>query len=199
MDLVAKLLAIYVRTSTEKQDTGLEAQLMACRDYCARNGIGNFVIYSDDDESGGKEHRPELDRMMADIEAGKIDRVLVYCLSRLSRSVAHSYMLAADFRSKGVKLLSCTETIEFDTPEGRLLFGILAVINQYQKEDTVRKVVNGLENARRKGVRLGRPQSRDDAAILACFDRTQSQAAVARELGVSRGAIQRALAARGAK
>ncbi len=188
-----KKLAIYVRTSTDKQDTGLEAQLMACKDYCARNSIDDYAVFSDDDESGGKEHRPEFDRMLASMDRGEIDRILVYCLSRLTRGAIHSLMLAADFQSKGVKLLSCSETLDFETPEGRLLYGILSLVNQYQREDIVRKVKNGLENAKRKGVKLGRRLERDDASILALVDAGRTYLESARELGISKGAVSRAV------
>ncbi len=191
-----KKLAIYVRTSTEKQDTGLEAQLMACKDFCAREGITEFEVFSDDDESGDKEHRPAFDRMQEACEKGEIHSVLVYCLNRLSRRVAHSYLMVEEFRSRGIRLLSCTETLDTDTPEGRLLFGILAVFAQFQREDIVRKVRNGLENARRKGVKLGRKQTRNDASIWEALDRGLTPTEAARELGISRGAVQRASKAR---
>lgn len=189
-------LAIYVRTSTDKQDTGLEAQLMACKDYCAREGVTDFVVFSDDDESGDQEHRPAFDRMIAAVDRGELDRVLVYCTNRLTRRVLQSLTLIAQFQSKGVQLLSCTETIELDTPEGRLMYGILACFAQFQREDIVRKVRNGLENAKRKGIKLGRRQTREDGPILALLDQGVAPSEAARRLGVSRGAVQRAIKAR---
>lgn len=191
-----KKIAIYVRTSTDKQDTGLEAQLMACKDYCARETINNYIIFSDDDQSGDKESRPAFDLMMAAADRGELDGVLVYCLNRLSRRVSHSYLMVEEFRSKGMRLLSCTETIDTDTPEGRLLFGILAVFAQFQREDIVRKVKNGLENARRKGIKLGRKQTRDDPSIWEALDKGLRPTAVARALGVDRASVYRAMKAR---
>lgn len=191
-----KKLAIYVRTSTDKQDTGLEAQLMACKDFCAREAITEYITFADADESGNKEHRPAFDQMRAAAERGEIDRVLVYCLNRLSRRVSHSYLLAEEFRRCGVTLLSCTETIDTDTPEGRLLFGILAVFAQFQREDIVRKVKNGLENARRKGKKLGRKQSREDGPILELIDAGKTPTEVAQSLRIDRTAVYRALRTR---
>ncbi len=196
MKRLLRILAIYVRTSTEKQDTGLEAQLMACKDYCAREGITDFVVFSDDDESGDKEHRPAFDEMNAAIDRGEIDRVLVYCLNRLSRRVAHSYLMIEEFKIKGVQLLSCTETIDTDTPEGRLLFGILAVFAQFQREDIVRKVKNGLENAKRKGVKLGRRKTRVDGPIIALLDEGATPTNIAQTLGIDRTAVYRVMKAR---
>lgn len=188
-----KKLAIYVRTSTDKQDTGLEAQLMACRDYCEREGVTDYLTFSDSDESGNNEHRPAFDKMQEACERGEIDAVLVYCLNRLSRRVAHSYLMVERFRSQGIRLLSCTETIDTDTPEGRLLFGILAVFAQFQREDIVRKVRNGLENAKRKGIKLGRKQTRDDGPILTLLGEGLKPTEIARRLGISRAAVYRCL------
>lgn len=190
-----KYLAIYVRTSTDKQETGLEAQLMSCKDYCAKCSIANFRVFSDDDQSGDKEHRPAFDEMKAACARGEVDRVLVYSLNRLSRRVAHSYLMVEEFRSQGVQLISCTETIDTDTPEGRLLFGILAVFAQFQREDIVRKVRNGLENARRKGVKLGRKKTREDAPIKKLLEQGMKPGDVARTLGISRGSVYRVLKA----
>lgn len=196
MSLLLKVLAIYVRTSTDKQDTGLEAQVMACKDYCAREGITDYVIFSDDDESGSKEHRPAFDAMLAAIERGEIDRVLVYCSNRLTRDAIQALLLVVRFKAQGVRILSCTETFDLESPEGRLLYAILACFAQFQREDTVRKVKNGLENAKRKGKKLGPKQRRVDAPILELLDNGYKVASVARKLGVTRGAVYRAMKAR---
>lgn len=199
-----KALAIYVRTSTEKQETGLEAQLMACKDYCAREGITNFQIFADDDESGSKESRPEFDRMLAAIDRGEIDTVLVYCLSRLSRLTLQSLMLAAQLHARGVGLKSCSEPVDLETPEGRLMFAILAAFAQFQREDIVRKVNNGLVNARRKGRVGGRPRTkggkkdgapRPDDRIRELHGQGVSPSAIAEQLDVSRGAVYRVIKA----
>ena len=194
-----KRLAIYARTSTDKQETGLEAQLMACTDWCKRESVDEPLVYQDDGVSGKEDSRPALDSMLGAIDAGEIDRVLVYSLNRLSRSLITSMKMIEEFRSKGVALISCTETIDMDTPEGRLLIGILAVLGQFQREDIVRKVKNGLENAKRKGVRIGRKKERDDGAILELIDRGMKPAQVAEQLHISRGKVARAIAARTAR
>jgi hypothetical protein len=59
-----KRLPLYCRVSTGNQSTGLEAQVRALRDYCSRNNIADYVIYEDENQSGIKQSRPALDRMM---------------------------------------------------------------------------------------------------------------------------------------
>lgn len=190
-----KKTAIYARTSTEKQDTGLEAQLMACKEFCAREGITDYEVFSDADESGALQSRPQLDRMLSLVDKSEIGTVLVYSVNRLSRDTVQSLLLVARFQAKGVRLLSCTETIDLESPEGRLLYAILAAFAQFAREDTVRKVKNGIENARQKGVKLGRKKTRDDEAILALAGEGLSPSDIAASLGVSRGAVYRALKA----
>jgi DNA invertase Pin-like site-specific DNA recombinase len=192
---VEKKTAIYVRVSTDKQENGLEAQLMACKEYCAREGITNYEVFSDFDESGGKTSRPEFDRMLSLVDKNEIRAVLVYCNNRLTRDTVQAMLLAAEFRTKGIPLLSCSETNDLTTPEGRLLYGMLAVVAQYQREDIVRKVNNGLDNAKRKGVKLGRKKTRDDEAILALAGEGLSPSDIAATLDISRGAVYRALKA----
>jgi DNA invertase Pin-like site-specific DNA recombinase len=188
--------AIYGRTSSDGQETGLEAQLMACRDRCTALGLADPVEFTDDGVSGAEEHRPGLDALLAAARRGEISHVVFYSLSRLSRDWIHSWRFVTEFQELGVQLVCLNDSIDLESPEGRLFFKIMAAINEYGREDTVRKVMNGLENARRKGVKLGRKQTRDDAAILALVDQGKSPTDVARELGVKRGAIYRALEAR---
>lgn len=64
---MAKKVALYCRVSTGNQSTGLEAQVRALRDYCSRNAVTDYVIYEDENQSGVKQSRPSLDRMMKDV------------------------------------------------------------------------------------------------------------------------------------
>lgn len=191
-----KKTAVYARTSTDKQETGLEAQVMACRAWCKNKSIDDIEEYLDDGVSGKEEHRPALDKLFEDARAGKIERVVVYSLSRLSRDWIHSWNFVAEFKTLGVKFDCVTETIDIETPTGRLMFKIMNAFNEYQREDIGLKVKNGMANARRKGIKPGRKVQRDDAAILEKVDRGWSASEVAKLLGVTRGAVYRAIKAR---
>ena len=87
--MLNKKAAIYCRVSTGHQTTGLEAQVRALRDYCARLNITDYVIYEDENQSGIKQSRPALDKMMQDVRSGLIRTVIVYSFSRYARSVTH--------------------------------------------------------------------------------------------------------------
>lgn len=189
-------IAIYARTSTDDQTTGLEAQLMACREYCKRESIVDIIEFTDNGVSGKEDSRPALDEMLTEVRAGTINRILVYSLSRLSRNIIASHLLIEEFNSIGVELLSCTETLETDTPEGRLLYGLLALMNQFFREDGARKTKNGLKNAKLKGKKLGQKQIYDYGPILAMIDQGVRPGEVAKRLRVSRSAVYRAIKSR---
>ncbi len=103
----AKHVALYCRTSTTLQSTGLEAQILALRNYCVVQG--NFVILSYmpmKGISGTKAHRPELDRLMAAVGRGEVSSVIVYSFSRFARSVTHLLEGLQTFESRGVSVCS---------------------------------------------------------------------------------------------
>ena len=94
--------ALYCRVSTGNQSTGLEAQVRALRDYCGRYNVTDYVIYEDEHQSGVKSSRPALDRMMNDVRAGLIDKVIVYSFSRYARSVTHLLRALEEFKRLSV-------------------------------------------------------------------------------------------------
>lgn len=74
-----KKVALYCRVSTGNQSTGLEAQVRALREYCTRFNITDYVIYEDENQSGIKQSRPALDRMMKDVKDGLVSKVMYPC------------------------------------------------------------------------------------------------------------------------
>ncbi len=70
-------VALYARVSTGTQQTGLEAQVRALRQYCQQTGIHDFLLFEDENQSGTKSSRPALDKMMKAVRAGEISRVVV--------------------------------------------------------------------------------------------------------------------------
>lgn len=78
--------ALYARVSTDQQSTGLESQVRILRDYCAKNDIANYELFTDEGISGTKSRRPALDRMIAAVNNGEISSVIVYSFSRFARS-----------------------------------------------------------------------------------------------------------------
>jgi DNA invertase Pin-like site-specific DNA recombinase len=156
---------LYARVSSGHQSTGLESQVRAMREYCERQGIVDFVIFSDENQSGAKSSRPALDSMMNSIREGECAKVIVYSFSRYARSVGHLLKALEEFRKLDVDFVSVTEQIDTNSTMGRAFFGLIAVMAQLERELIIERVRNGLANAKAKGVRLGREKKRDSHLI----------------------------------
>lgn len=175
-----KRVALYARTSTSTQSTGLEAQVRALNTYCETWGIANPELYSDEGVSGTKSSRPDLDRLMAAIERGEVSSVIVYSFSRFARSVTHLLQALKQFEQHGVAFISISENLDTRTSTGKFVFTILAALAALEREILVERVKNGLTNARAKGKRLGRPQTRNNELITELLQRGFSYRKIAR-------------------
>lgn len=160
-----KKIALYCRVSTGNQSTGLEAQVRALRDYCTRTNVTNYVIYEDENQSGVKQSRPALDRMMTDVREGLIEKVIVYSFSRYARSVTHLLRALEEFKKINIGFVSITESIDTNTPLGSAVFTILGAVAQLERDLIAERVRNGLANAKAKGIKLGRAKLRDSQLI----------------------------------
>lgn len=131
---MAKKVGLYVRVSTGNQISGLESQVRALRDYCTRNNITDYVIYEDENQSGTKQSRPALDRMMKDVRDGFIGKVIVYSFSRYARSVTHLLRALEEFKKLEIGFISLTENIDTNTPLGSAVFTILGAVAQLERD-----------------------------------------------------------------
>jgi site-specific DNA recombinase len=127
-------VALYARVSTDQQATGLESQVRILRDYCAKNDIANYELFTDEGISGTKSSRPALDRMIAAVNNGEISSVIVYSFSRFARSTTHLLNALQIFKAKNVAFVSITEKIDTSTPVGLAVFSILAAISQLERD-----------------------------------------------------------------
>jgi len=154
-----KRAAIYVRVSTgdKRQDTALqEAELL---DSAEKRGW-KANLYRDQGESGAKERRPALDELLMDVRRHRIDVVMVWSLDRLARSLKHLLSLAEEFRSLGVDFCSHKQAIDTGTSAGMFTYQILGAVAELERALLRERVRAGLDQARRKGKRLGRPALR---------------------------------------
>lgn len=175
-----KHIALYCRTSTQMQSTGLEAQARALKTYCDANDLNGYILYSDEGISGTKANRPELDRLIAAVERGEVTSVIVYSFSRFARSVTHLLQALQKFDECGVSFISISENLDTRTSTGRFVFTILAALAALEREILVERVKTGLANAKAKGKRLGRPRKRPDELIKELLLRGFSYRKIAR-------------------
>ncbi len=153
---------VYYRISTaDKQDIAMQKK--ACMDYCNRESITIYKEYSDKGVSGAKESRPQFDLMLQGMRKGEFDTLIVYELSRIGRSLPHLVKLFEEFKKKNIKFISITQPM-FDTtkPEGELFLYIMMALSQYERQNTIRRINDGLKEAKAKGKILGRPHGSKD-------------------------------------
>ncbi len=182
----------YLRVSTNENRQHGRAQRKALRDAGAER------IY-EDQASGSKAYRdrPELSRLLDDLEAG--DVVVVYSLSRATRSLADLLALVSELEDKGVAIKSVTEgQVDTSTPHGKFLVSILGAVAEMELEWTRARVRSGLAAARERG-RVGgrRPKLSPEQVELAKNLRAEGKTvnAICELLSVSRPTIYKALAA----
>jgi len=182
-------VAIYARVS-RGQGQDPEMQLRELREFCQRRGWAAAREYVDAGVCGAREHRPQLDRLMADCRRRQIDAVIVYRYDRFARSLRQLVNALEEFRSLGVEFISLHEGVDTSTPNGRLVFGIFASIAEFERELIRDRVRSGIAAARSKGKRLGRPRVKVDAARIATLRASGlSWPKIAAELGVSVGTV----------
>lgn len=138
----------YARVSTEAQN--LDRQLDALEKY------GVDMIYNEK-MSGTKKNRPELTKLLDRITEG--DTVVVESLSRLGRSTKDLIELTETFQSKGVNLVSLKESIDTNSPTGKLLFTLMSAIAQFERDVIADRTREGLKSARVRGRTGGRPRA----------------------------------------
>jgi DNA invertase Pin-like site-specific DNA recombinase len=152
-----KRVAAYIRVSTDKQST--DSQLVAIKDAIQRSGDVLVQVYEDHAISGGKsrQDRPALDSMLKDAGAGKLDKVIVWDITRLGRSLSDLIATLNELQKFSVDLQFLQNDLDTSTEAGRMLFSIFGAIGEFERSLTRERVKSGIANARAKGVRLGRP------------------------------------------
>jgi len=190
---LSRRAGLYGRVSTGEQST--ESQLHALRRYAEARGWG-VQEFIDHGVSGARERRPALDRLVKAARARQIDIVAVTKLDRLARSTHHLVTLGRELAELGVDLVVLDQQIDTTTPTGRLLFHMLAAIAEFERDLIRERVKAGLERAKAKGIRLGRPIARVSEARLQMLQQERvSIGEIARRLGVSRATVRRRLRA----
>ena len=148
-------VALYCRTSTTN-DQSCERQIYELREVAKNHNWTIVGEYVDEGVSGAKKSRPELDKLVKDALSRKFDMVATIELSRLGRSVKNMCEIADLLKQKNIHLFVKNQNIDTSTIVGELFFNIINSISQYDLQLTRERIISGLENAKRKGVKLGR-------------------------------------------
>lgn len=154
---------IYTRKSSEEgleqEFNSLHAQREACEAYIASQRSEGWVLvrdqYDDGGISGGTLERPALQRLLADIDDGLVDVVVVYKIDRLSRSLMDFSRLVEVFDRNGVTFVSVTQSFNTTTSMGRLTLNILLSFAQFEREVTAERIRDKFRASRMKGMWMG--------------------------------------------
>ena len=155
--------AVYTRKSTEEglemEFNSLDAQRESCEAYVASQKAEGWVLVPDDYDdggfSGGTLERPALKRLLADIELGRVDVIVVYKIDRLSRSLMDFARLVEVFDRKAVTFVSVTQSFNTTTSMGRLTLNVLLSFAQFEREVIGERIRDKFAASRRKGIWMG--------------------------------------------
>lgn len=176
----------YARVSTGGQTADLQ------KDALKKAGCNRIFT---DVASGAKAHRPELDHMLDLLREG--DAVVVWKLDRLGRSMQNLVDLMTMFDNRGVQFRSLTESIDTSTPGGTLVFNIFGSLAQFERDLIRERTYAGLEAARARGRKGGRPAKLDEKQVKEVRrlyeSRTVTVEQIAAMMGVGRSTVYRCL------
>jgi len=155
--------AIYTRKSSEEgleQDfNSLHAQRESCDAYIKSQRHEGWTplptLYDDGGYSGGSTDRPALKRLLADIQSGLIDVVVVYKVDRLTRSLADFAKIVEIFDAAGVSFVSVTQQFNTTTSMGRLTLNVLLSFAQFEREVTGERIRDKIAASKQKGMWMG--------------------------------------------
>ncbi len=155
--------AIYTRKSTEEgleqEFNSLDAQREACAAYIASQASLGWVAvadrYDDPGISGGTMERPALQRLLADLQAKRIDVVVVYKIDRLTRSLADFAKIVEVFDGAGASFVSVTQQFNTTTSMGRLTLNVLLSFAQFEREVTAERIRDKIAASKKKDIWMG--------------------------------------------
>jgi DNA invertase Pin-like site-specific DNA recombinase len=155
--------AVYTRVSTEhgldQEFNSLDAQHDAASAYIKSQARAGWTLirsrYDDGGYSGGSTDRPDLQRLLDDVRARKIDVIVVYKVDRLTRSLADFAKLVELFDAHGVSFVSVTQQFNTTTSMGRLTLNVLLSFAQFEREVTSERIRDKIAASKRKGLWVG--------------------------------------------
>ncbi len=161
--MIRQRCAIYTRKSTEEgleQDfNSLDAQREACAAYILsqkHEGWSELTDrYDDGGYSGGSMERPALMRLLADVEAGRVDVIAVYKVDRLTRALMDFAKMVERFDAAGVSFVSVTQAFNTTNSMGRLTLNVLLSFAQFEREVTAERIRDKVAASKRKGMWMG--------------------------------------------
>jgi DNA invertase Pin-like site-specific DNA recombinase len=181
------MLIGYARVSTNEQNLDLQ------RDALLRSGVSSKSIYTDK-VTGVKSERPGLKQALSHLREG--DTLIVWRLDRLGRSLKHLIETVTTLKNQGVSFKSLTENIDTSTATGTLVFQIFGALAEFERNLITERTVAGLESARMRGRKGGRPprnpaSGRANLAKRLYSDQSLTISDILKTLNVSKSTLYR--------
>ena len=185
-------IGCYARVSTQDQQT-LALQRDAMAAYAQQRGWS--IVATITEVGSGVRERQQRDQLMRAARRREIDAIVVWRLDRWGRSVVDLVNTLHELQELGVGFISLHEALDFTTPTGRAMAGLLAIFAQFEREILRERVKAGIAEARRRGTRHGRPPTvaHQAAEVRQLYAKGLSKSAIARRLGIGRTSVRRFL------
>lgn len=148
----------YIRVSTVQQDESglsLQEQRRRIEAWAVAQDIKLEQVYEDGAESAKDLDRPQVKEILRRVQQDEINRIIIYKLDRLTRSVKDLYNVVTAFQKHDVALCSVTESLDTSSAVGRAMVGIIGVFAQWERENTSERTIMAFVAKRRRGERLG--------------------------------------------
>jgi DNA invertase Pin-like site-specific DNA recombinase len=195
---MSRKVALYARVSTRGQE--LENQLAELIAVCARNDWQIVHIFTDFGISGakGRGARKGLDDLLKAVVRREIDQVCIWSIDRLGRSLRDLINVLDELRQKGCELYVHKQAIDTNTTSGKMLFQMLGVFAEFEREIIRERIIAGQQRARAQGKRIGRKSVIDkslQARAMCLKSNGLSLRKIGERLNVSTATVLKAIAA----
>jgi DNA invertase Pin-like site-specific DNA recombinase len=163
--MTTRKVALYARTSTRGQS--LENQLFELNEVCHRNRWRIAGVFTDFGISGakGREARKGLDGLLMAVVRREVDQVCAWSVDRLGRSLQDLLSVLSTLRERGCDLYLHKQGLDTSTASGKLLFQLLGVFAEFEREIIRERIISGQQRARLRGRRIGRRSVLDEAVL----------------------------------
>lgn len=185
-----KRVALYLRVSTLDQSSDLQRDELTR--FVEARGWETYQVY-EDAATGTTANRPMLKALLRDARARKFDVLACWKLDRLFRSLKDLLVTLQELSELGIEFVSLKDQIDMSTGAGRLLVHIIGAFAEFEASIIKQRVIAGLEAARKRGKRLGRPPKVDSSAIRELRKQGLTYRQIMKALSVSMGSVQSAL------
>ena len=182
-----------ISTSSQSNESGLEE----LRSICEKSDYEIVEEYVEVvSGSKGKDDRKELSRMLSDCKKRKFEKLIVWELSRLGRSLPHLVNTLQEMKDSGVDLYSVREGIDTSTSMGRTMFGLISVFSEFELEVRKDRVQRGIDHYRKTHKTWGRRKTiteEQETNVVQLRKSGLSIRKISSEVGISTGSVCRVL------